>query len=140
MKTLGNIRVLGDIFSIQVMLEFVSTHARGCGLCRERTSEILGAVEEAILNILEESYGNDYGEIEVECDEDSLGRLIVTIADSAPPFNILQKTGAVPEPGGIAGAAAGKFSTVVMGKLINNIRYERTGNRNVLVFTVEEVA
>jgi len=140
MKTLGNIRLIGDIFSIPVMLEFVSVHARGCDLCRERTSEVLRAVEEAVSNILEESYGNDYGEIELICDEDNLGRLIVTIADSAPPFDVLQKTGAVPEPGGIAGGIAGKFSTVVMGKLINNIRYVRDEGRNLLVFTVEEVA
>ena len=85
MKTLGKIRLSGDIFSLPIMLEFVSTHARGCGLCKERTSEVLRAVEEAVSNIIDESYQNAYGEIDLTCEEDSMARLIITIADSAPP-------------------------------------------------------
>ncbi len=140
MKRLGDIRLTGDLLSLPIMLEFVSTQSRVCGLCRERTSEVLRAVEEAVSNIMDEAYENDFADIDVECSQDGMDRLIITIADSAPPHNILEMTGAVPEPGGIAGGASGRFSTVVMGKLINHIAYERRGDKNVLVFTVEEVA
>jgi anti-sigma regulatory factor (Ser/Thr protein kinase) len=140
MKTLGKIRLSGDIFSLPIMLEFVSTHARGCGLCKERTSEVLRAVEEAISNIIDESYQNAYGEIDLTCEEDSMARLIITIADSAPPVDILKVTGAVPEPGGIAGGVAGRLSTALMGELVNHIAYERREDKNVLIFTIEEVA
>ncbi|MDR2019053.1 MAG: ATP-binding protein [Syntrophobacterales bacterium] len=140
MKTLGGIRLSGDIYSLPVMLEFVTHHARNSGLQKERISEVLRAIEEAISNILEEAYGNVYGEIDLTCSEDTTGRLIITITDFAPPSNVLNVTGAVAEQGGITGGVAGRFSTVLMGKLINNITYERIEDRNVLTFTVEEVA
>jgi anti-sigma regulatory factor (Ser/Thr protein kinase) len=140
MKNLGEIRLFGDIFSLPVVLEFVSTHAKGCGLCKERAGEVLRAVEEAVSNIIDEGYGNAYGEVEFACRQDSMGRLIITIADSAPPFDILEMTGAVVEPGGIAGGVSGRFSTAIMCEMINHIGYERRGDKNVLVFTIEEVA
>jgi anti-sigma regulatory factor (Ser/Thr protein kinase) len=138
MKDLDKIRLSADIYSLPVLFEFVSHHARGLGLGRQRTGEVLRAVEEAITNILDHVYEDGFGDVALTCKEDSSGRLVIAISDFGEPFNMLCAT----EPGpGCKGRAApaGSPSTEVMESMIDHIAYERREGSNVLIFTIEDV-
>jgi anti-sigma regulatory factor (Ser/Thr protein kinase) len=138
MKDLDEIKLSADIYSLPVVFEFVSHHARGLGLGRQRTGEVLRAVEEAITNILDHVYEDGFGDVALTCKEDSSGRLVIAIADFGEPFNVLCAT--EPGPAGKGtDAPRGRPSTEVMESVIDHIVYERREGSNVLIFTVEDV-
>ncbi len=136
MKTLREIRLSAELFSIPIIFEFVSCHAKACGLRETRTREALRAVEEAVTSIICYGYHNDYGDVRLLCEEDVPGRLIITIEDFAGPFDIL--SGEAPGAPDAGSGEQRKASAAIMRKMADHITYERREGSNVLTFTIEE--
>jgi serine/threonine-protein kinase RsbW len=132
--TLKEIKAPATLESLKQFMQFVSEFAGAQQFPQERIREIELATEEALLNILNHAYPGDCkGEIEVQCERLDDSGLTIRVVDTGIPFNPLSfsdpdLTTPVTErnPGGL-----GVF---LIRKMMDEIRYHRSGDRNVLTF------
>ncbi len=120
--------------SVPSLVEFIARHAWEAGFDDEKIRQINLAVEEAINNIIEFACYDGRGEITINCNVHDSGALMINIADTGKPFNMLIAS-SFPEAGDFA--ELGKMpSTKIMKRVIGNIEYRRDVNRNILIFTI----
>ena len=108
--------------------------ARLAGFGQKRVSEIELAVEEAVMNIVSHAYAGKEGYAEISC-RSADGSLLIELADEGRPFNILD----LPDPdvtADIDERKIGGLGVFFIKKLMDDVRYEREGNRNRLTLTV----
>jgi len=108
--------------------------AAAAGLPERRLNDIELAVEEIFVNICE--HGSDGAAARLEC-EDNGGTLTFEISDDAPPFNPLEQ----PDPdvdAPIEERDIGGLGIFLVKKLMDDIHYERSGDRNVLTLLVRK--
>lgn len=122
--------------SVPALIGFVSTHAWECGFQDEAINKIRLAVEEALNNIIDFACSNGEAEITIFCSIHNSGALMITIADTGIPFNMLLAS-TFPEAHDFTEAGR-KPSTKVMKKIIRNVEYRREAERNVLIFIVSK--
>jgi anti-sigma regulatory factor (Ser/Thr protein kinase) len=115
--------VNSDMASLTTISEFIHSAARELGLDDDQTFAVHVAVDEACCNIIEHGYsGRMDGTIDIIC-RLSGNNVVVTIRDTAPPFD----PEAVPEPNvsapleECAGSGLGLF---LMKKLMDSVEFE----------------
>ncbi len=123
--------------AIPRVVEFVSSHARDMAFEEKRIGEIGLALEEALGNILRFACPQGTEGIKVTCDGNDMGALLVTIADSGVPFNMLVMS-AFPEIMGEGLRPEDMPATKAMKRVVRDIEYRRDGaNRtNILAWVV----
>lgn len=120
--------------SIVDLAAFVGTIARECGYRDETIDELSRATEEAALNIIRFACSDIQAQISISCLVHDNGALYITITDTGRPFNMLL-AGTFPETQDFFEPGE-KPSTKIMKKAARNIEYKRSGNQNMLIFTV----
>ncbi|MEN6616365.1 MAG: ATP-binding protein [Syntrophorhabdus sp.] len=120
--------------SISDLAAFVGTIARGCGYRDETIKDLSCATEEAALNIIRFACRDVDAQISISCLVNDNGALYITITDTGRPFNMLL-AGTFPETDDFFGPGE-KPSTKIMKKAARNLEYKRSGNQNMLIFTV----
>jgi len=116
-------------------MTFVSNCLSHRGFSPHRSSEIELAVEEALVNIFRYAYPDRSGDVEVRCRAMEDGQLVIEIEDAGIPFNLLS----TPDPElstEISRRKAGGLGIYFIRKMIDDIRYRRDGDRNVLTLVV----
>lgn len=130
------IRVAAQANSVPALVEFVSAHAWECGFQDEAIAKIVIALEEALNNIIDFACCKEKGEIGISCGIHNSGALMITIADTGIPFNMLLAS-TFPEAHDFTELDR-KPSTKMMKKIIKNVEYRREAERNVLIFIVSK--
>jgi serine/threonine-protein kinase RsbW len=133
-RALTELRAPATLESLKQFMQFVSHFAGMHGFAQRRVREIELATEEALLNILNHAYSYGHkGDIEIKCEIRDDGALMIRIVDTGIPFNLLALADPIlnaplseREPGGL-----GVF---LIRQMIDEIRYHRDGNRNILTF------
>jgi anti-sigma regulatory factor (Ser/Thr protein kinase) len=88
------------------------------------------------VNIFEYSYAEKNGNVEVVCKLDA-GNFVIEIIDSGIPFNIL--TAKEPDiTSGISERSIGGLGIFLIRKLMDDVRYRREGDRNILTLVVKK--
>ena len=132
------IKAPATLESLRHFMHFVSEYAVAQQFPQARIREIELATEEAIMNILTHAYPADCkGEIEVQCE--SLGDcgLTIRIVDTGIPFNPLSFTDPdLTTP--ITERNPGGLGVFLIRKMMDEIRYHRSGERNVLTFVARK--
>lgn len=128
------IKAPATLESLRHFMQFVSEFAVAQGFSQARIREIELATEEAIMNILTHAYPADSrGEIEVQCESLGDSGLTIRIVDTGIPFNPLSFTDPdLTTP--ITERSPGGLGVFLIRKMMDEIRYHRSGNRNVLTF------
>ena len=120
--------------SIADLIRFVRETASGCGY-RDETIRDLGlAIEEAVSNIIGFACKDMDAQIDISCLVHDNGALYITIVDTGKPFNMLL-AGTFPETDDFF-SPGHRPSTGIMKKAARNIEYKRSGDKNMLIFTV----
>lgn len=134
-KNLPNeIREEASTEAIPLLLQFVSGHAWEAGFDDEKIKQINHALEEALNNIIQFACCDRKSDITINCSVHDSGALIICIADTGKPFNMLIAS-SFPEANDFA--EPGKtLSTKIMKRVVGNIEYRRDANRNILIFTI----
>jgi anti-sigma regulatory factor (Ser/Thr protein kinase) len=116
---------------LERLIEFISRCATEQGFGQERTQEMEVATEEVLVNIFNYAYPEEAGKVQVSCTgEDEVG-FIIEVMDDGIPFNILS----LPDPdvtSGISDRKVGGLGVFLVRELVNEIRYRRDGDRNIL--------
>jgi anti-sigma regulatory factor (Ser/Thr protein kinase) len=111
--------------------DFILDSTRGSELDQRETFHLMMAVDEACTNIIK--YGGS-DEIDVKCDvEDDL--VVVQITDDGVAFNPLE----APKPdlnAPLEEREVGGLGIYIIRALMNDVKYEREGGKNVLTMSI----
>ncbi len=121
--------------SLRPLMAFVSRCLVSRGFSHLRASEVELAVEEALVNVFRYAYPDRPGEVEVRCQAADDGRLVIEIEDEGVPFNLLS----IPDPElspDINRRKIGGLGVFFIRRMIDDVRYRREQNRNVLTLVV----
>lgn len=132
-----NIRLPARIENLRQLMAFVSGFAQRAGFTKEKIWEIELAMEEALVNIFTHAYAGDEGEVEVRCRMKDKSTLTIDILDTGMPFDIL--TAPAPDTSsGISERKIGGLGILLIKKMVDDIRYRKEGESNVLTFVIRE--
>jgi serine/threonine-protein kinase RsbW len=129
----------GTLDSLYAFMDFVTSCARELGFASEKISEIELALEEVLVNIIKHAYkecGID-GDIEITCKQADDRSLVIEIADSGTPFDIFSAR----EPdisADIDERQIGGLGIFFVKRLMDDVRYRRENDRNILTLVVKK--
>lgn len=117
-----------DIQQIPTLAEWIEM----IGLPQELNMPINLALEEAVSNVMLYAYPDKSGQVLVECDKSD--KLVFTITDSGVPFDPTQQK----EPDvtqNLDERPIGGLGIFLVRQIMDDIRYERKDNKNILTLT-----
>ncbi len=135
MRILLDIKLPAKLENLGRWTEAVSECAREQGFDQKKISKIELALEEALVNICNYSYPEELGNAEVSCKQDNR-RFIIEIVDSGIPFDMTS----LPPPdvaSGIEKRKIGGLGIFLIKKIVDEVRYHREGNFNILKLTMK---
>jgi len=131
------IKSAAKIEHLEQLINFVAGHAEMVGFTVNRINEIELATEEVLVNIFQYAYPGIDGDVVIDCRIEDDVRLILMISDQGAPFNILE----VPDPdvtGDISDREIGGLGVFFVKEMVDEARYRRKGNRNILTLIFDK--
>lgn len=118
--------------SLDEVIDFVSARAEEIGFAPKRVFEIQLAVEEAFVNIVNYAYPEKDGVVEVSCETDQKGALVITLIDSGVPFDLL--SAGAPELGeDVSEREIGGLGIFLIKRVMDEVSYQRIEDKNILI-------
>ncbi|OPY68243.1 MAG: serine-protein kinase RsbW [Syntrophorhabdaceae bacterium PtaU1.Bin034] len=131
MKTISTLSLPARIENLGAFIAGVTEAAKATGFNPRKIFDIELALEEVLVNIINYAYQGKTGDIELSCKSDNKEWFIMEIADTGSPFDVLS----VPPPdltADIDERKIGGLGIFFMKKLVDDVKYRREGERNVL--------
>jgi anti-sigma regulatory factor (Ser/Thr protein kinase) len=118
-------------------MEAVSIEAERVGIPQRRIREIELALEEALVNIVNYAYDDPGGTIRIRsCLDEARSMWLIQIMDQGKPFDVAQASDPdIHAP--LSEREIGGLGIYLIRKLMDEVSYERSGNRNVLTLCVK---
>ena len=114
--------------------DFVTARAEAEHIRPERIQRLQVALEEAVVNVCDHAYDRRTGDIRVRLRTTGRG-FEVDLEDEGPAFDPLAAEG--PDTSlGLDERKVGGLGVLLMRRLLDDVRYRREGNRNVLTLAV----
>ena len=135
MRILLNIKLPAKLENLARWMNGVSECAREQGFDQKKIGKIELALEEALVNICNYAYPEEPGDVEVNCQEDD-SRFIIEIIDSGNPFDMTSLP-APDLPSSIEERKIGGLGIFLIKKMVDDVRYRREGNFNILKLTIK---
>ena len=131
MSHLSQIKLPANLENLPQLIESVSMCAKKQGFNPGKVTEIEIALEEALVNIINYAYQNNFGDIKVTCFFDDANRFTITIEDTGVHFDVLS-VGQPNITGKISERKVGGLGIFFIRKLMDGVLYQRKGNKNIL--------
>ena len=128
-------RIAADIHFLHQVLTFIRTEALRAGLSELEAKRLELACEEIIVNVIDYAYAGREGEIDVEVTSPAAKEVHVVVSDDGPPFDPLA---AQPNPDTdlpLEAREAGGLGLFLVRQIVDQLDYEREGERNVVRLT-----
>ena len=123
--------------SLPLVQEYVENLAQRSGINGKRLIQLSVALEEVVVNIINHAYGQaGRGDILVGFD-DQAETVVISLVDRGLAFNPLEAT----EPNvemGLLDRPIGGLGIMMVKKLMDEVRYERRNNENILYLTLNK--
>jgi anti-sigma regulatory factor (Ser/Thr protein kinase) len=113
--------------------QFLTAH----GFSGERVQEIELAAEEALVNIMRYAYPEKPGDLQIRCRAEADGALTLEFEDNGVGFDPTS----LPDPDlelSISEREIGGLGVFLIRKMVNEVRYRRERDRNILTLVVRE--
>jgi anti-sigma regulatory factor (Ser/Thr protein kinase) len=136
MQILLNLKLPARLENLQRCMGSVSNCARAQDFDQKKIQEIELAVEEALVNIFNYAYPDASGEVEVNCIADH-DHFTIEIIDSGIPFDITS----LPNPdltADVEDRKIGGLGIFLIKKMVDEVRYHRDNNRNILNLIIKK--
>ncbi len=114
------------------MLSFVCEQGLKAGFRETDIYQIELAVEEALVNIITHAFGHKPGMIEIDCISDKHDYFAIVIIDQGVPYNLLNSGKMFDISGVIASQPIGGYGIFFIIKIMDEIKYQNIGKRNIL--------
>lgn len=122
--------------NLPAWLQAISSEAQSLGFDEKRIREIELALEEALVNIVTYAYDEPGGMVRISSFIDETRSFwCIQIIDEGKPFDI-QSAGKPDLDAPLAERQIGGLGVYLIRKLMDDVRYERRGSRNVLTLSV----
>lgn len=129
---MSRIQLPARLESLREFLSFTSECAVKKGFTAGRMGQIELVIEEALVNIFNNSFGKDQeGAVEVSCPEDDSSSLTIEIRDKGIPFDPLS----LPDPDlnlGLSERKIGGLGVFFIKNMTDSAMYRRDGDTNIL--------
>lgn len=125
------LRLSAKMEHLDAFQAFIRQFADDCHLAAFKTRQLDVAMEEILVNIIRYAYPERQGDIEITCDTNAANDLVITIQDNGIVFNALERA----EPDTTASVMdrpIGGLGILLVKKMMDDVRYERVGERNVI--------
>ncbi len=118
-------------------MEAISLEAEQMGLPEKRIREVELALEEALVNIVSYAYDEPAGKIQIRSfRDDAQSRWLIQITDQGKPFDVAKASDPdIQAP--LSEREIGGLGIYLIRKLMDDVSYERRGNRNILTLYVK---
>jgi serine/threonine-protein kinase RsbW len=130
----GHLRIEADLRELAALRAFVRAHATAVWTAADCRDDLVQAIDEAATNVITHGYRGDPGWLDVSIAVEA-DRLVVTLADGAPPFDPTT----VPEPDLLASPFArkpGGMGVHLIRLATDGFTYRpRPGGGNILTMT-----
>ena len=136
-KIPSSITLQASLKHLSKINNFVRMWAQKAGLSSHSEKDLLLAVEEVYVNIVNYAYPKSKGKMSIYCDING-EELILKMKDDGLPFNPLQ----FPEPelsSHLEERKVGGLGIFLMQKLVDRVYYERKGNSNLLTLLKKKI-
>ena len=124
------IALAAKIENLGEMFQFIRKAAQGQGFDDKKVNQIQLACEESLVNVINYAYPGESGDLEIDCNNKESG-LEIVISDSGIPFDPLS----LPEPDihfPMEKRKIGGLGIFMLRKIMNEVKYSREGDRNIL--------
>jgi serine/threonine-protein kinase RsbW len=131
-----HIRTPAKLEHLHSLIDMIGDCSKEQGLSDKRINEIRIAAEEALVNIFNYAYQEKVGDVEVACKSEYGRTFVIEITDEGAPFDPLS----VAEPNttlDIDERQIGGMGVFLMKKLMDDLRYRREDNKNILELVVD---
>ena len=123
-----------DIGQVSLLPAFVEDAVKASGLNPEVTDSLTLAIEEAVVNVIDYAYPEGVaGEVDIDAATTDKA-LIFTITDKGKPFDPTSR-GEVDINAGVEERPIGGLGIHLVRQIMDDVRYERRGDKNVLILT-----
>ena len=136
MAVLTRLRMSARLENLGRFIGALSDCAKTQGFGQEKLSKIELAAEEALVNVFRYAYPEQPGDVEIICRLEG-ERLAIEIIDSGIPFDAT----AMPVPEVTDGdheREPGGLGILLMKKVMDEVRYRREKDRNILTLIVQK--
>ena len=136
MAVLIDLRMPAKLESLGRLIGSLSNCAKAQGFEQGKISSMELAAEEALVNIFRYAYPEAPGDVEMICKLEG-DRFTIEIIDSGIPFDVT----AMPDPkvaGGVYDREPGGLGIFLMQKVMNEVRYRRENDRNILTLIIQK--
>ena len=119
-----------DMGSLPAIMEAAEQSAKECGCTQKQTMDILLAVEELAVNIINYAYCSSGGSIEMTLHKDN-GKIILNLSDSGQEFNPLETekpniTSSLDE------REFGGLGIYLVKQTVQSLEYQRKDDKNIV--------
>ena len=91
-------------------------------------------MKRAFVNIANYAYPDKDGSVEVSCEHDEHGALVITLSDSGQPFDLLAAAAPSLEDN-VSEREVGGLGIFLIKKVMDDVSYKRVDDKNVLTLT-----
>lgn len=133
MRRLAELTIQSKPDQIDKVTDFIANCGARLGLKKRKILDAQICADEACSNAIAYAYPDAVGAIRIVCESDT-ARLLITVADDGVPFDPL----AIPEPdltSDLELRSVGGLGIHLIRTLMDEVRYRRDGESNVLVMT-----
>ena len=119
--------------NLLAMMRLITEQAQAVGFEEKKINQIQLAAEEVLANVINYAYPDKSGEVEINLTPEPSKQLEIEISDSGIAFNPLD----LPEPdisAPMEKRQIGGLGVYLLRKLMDEVRYKREGERNILTF------
>lgn len=132
---MNTIKVKAQMENLELLMDFFRTFAKQSDFSSEQLMKIELAFEEVVVNVINYAYPqDDVRDVEVIWEKSDKDRLRVTVIDDGIPFDPLEKE----DPDVYATLEErqiGGLGVFLAKQMMDEIRYIRKDNKNILVLT-----
>jgi anti-sigma regulatory factor (Ser/Thr protein kinase) len=128
---MAKITLAAELENLELMIKFIRNGAEKHGFSSKDMNRIQLASEEVLVNIISYAYSDKNGDIEITYNMEEGRGLVMKITDWGGPFDPLL----LPEPdveASVEDREMGGLGVFIMRNIMDEVDYERTGDRNIL--------
>lgn len=126
------ISILASLKNLDKMLQFIQEHTKNLNFEQDQLREIELACEEVLINIINYSYPETEGNVEIQCDSTEKPGIRIIFIDRGKPYNPLSSVDTVDTTSALEERKIGGYGIPLIVNFADFLDYRRENCFNIL--------